>query len=774
MIAPLEIRAIPHPWGHRIDLEWVCPDPLDHREEQDYAGLRIMRRQGTWPTAPDGGDLVIEAETADLTYTLDPQDQVHHVYRLEDEGLAGETVFYYTFFLFTGDLAQPVYDLDVRLRAAAMATAPYDYAGRMATLLPAVLHRYDHEEARLMSRQIPAELLQKLALEDQEKGPLRRFLEIVGGHLDQLHSLARSALDLHDVDKVDGRLLPLLAHWIGWPTDHRLELRAQRGEIRRAPYVYHTIGLVPTVEASVKRILGRESRTKEFAHNVFLSNHPARLNLWLAERQAGTWTQPKDPLSLHGAFEGRPAAAYDGDGKLWFFFHTRRKRSKVTWSASQGANGRPKSYRRRGQWDIWYKTLPANEDWTASQPLTDSPAIDKHPSAALQDETLWVFWDTWSESDGASRLSYRTRREGVWSRRRALWHDDGLERRRPQAVVQDVGGGQSKLWLFWQERVEGRWQVRYNRHDGTDWELPAADAGSLWGTAEDDPRTEEDLFAAIDQEPRLWVFWARRERSNGGRWRIAYRIKSDLVLATRNWGDVLELPADPEADDREPAALVDAAGNLELYRSSNRDGTWSVWRTVLPLALDPDPPEQLTGGPFSQRAPLAVAGAGAVDTLLFFHSNENLTHADPTRASKLYGATRTVDGRYAGSTTADARNVAKAALRAGFDDFQAYTFDTGTGGRRREEDWYAHDTVGLYLPLSEGPVARAREHHAVDTVLRKFLPVQVRAVPIPESSTVARIFCWSEGTPGHRSIDFTVDPVDTSQRTWDVEPEPQG
>ena len=92
--------------------------------------------------------------------------------------------------------------------------------------------------------------------------------------------------DLHDLDKVDSRLLPLLAQWIGWQIDHRLEVDVQRNDIRNAPHLYKSIGLIPTVEATVKRLVGWESRTKEFVHNVFRSNQPERLNLWVREQNS--------------------------------------------------------------------------------------------------------------------------------------------------------------------------------------------------------------------------------------------------------------------------------------------------------------------------------------------------------------------------------------------------------------------------------------------------------------------------------------------------------
>src|SRR5262249_48909102 len=149
---------------------------------------------------------------------------------------------------------------DPHNRVAAMASAPYCMTEQMVELLPALYQRYD------------------------TNGQLRRFLELAGGQLDQLYSFARGMLNLHNPDKMDGALLPLLAQWIGWPVDFRLDVAARRQEIQNAPYLYRTIGLIPTVEATVKRSLGLESRTREFVHNVARSNQPERLNLWMRQR----------------------------------------------------------------------------------------------------------------------------------------------------------------------------------------------------------------------------------------------------------------------------------------------------------------------------------------------------------------------------------------------------------------------------------------------------------------------------------------------------------
>lgn len=317
-----QITATPHPSGNRIILRWKNPAP------DQYPGVRVVRREGTHPTAWDDGFPVAEGEDLESA---------------EDRSLKAETVYYYTLFPYRGNPAE--YLFDEHNRTAAMATGPYDIAGQMFDLLPSIYHRYD--TAAL------AKIPTGMAPEDIQRGQLCRFLDLPGGQLDQLYSFAKALLNLYHLDKVDARLLPLLAEWVGWQTDYRAEIAKQRNEIRNAPYLYQTIGLIPTLEATVKRIIGWESRTKEFVHNVLRSNRPERLNLWLRQRgESETWPQTTAPLSLNFAYEGRPAAARDNDGLLHLFYHTSRHE----------------------RWEIWSKTYRADQGWTPSQPFRTEPA----------------------------------------------------------------------------------------------------------------------------------------------------------------------------------------------------------------------------------------------------------------------------------------------------------------------------------------------------------------------------------------------------------------
>jgi len=759
-----EIAATPHPGGNRIDLRWVHPDPAA------YPRVRVVRREGTHPASPYDGDAVTPGDSPPFVET--PGGRVYH---LEDRGLQGERVYYYSFFPYRdAPAARP----DPENRVSATATTPYGYGGQMEALLPALYRRYDEAAAK----HNPAGLLP----EDVDRGPLRRLLEVTGSQLDQLHSSARTLLDLYDPERVDGRLLPLLSDWIGWPTDHRLDVSAQRNELRQAPSVYRTIGIIPTVEATVKRILGWESRVKEFAHNVALSNTPERLNLWARERGAdGTWTTPTEPVSLHAAYEGRPAAVLDGDGTLWLFFHTLRK----------------------GRWAIWYKTRPEGGEWSPSRPLSEGARARRHPSAVLHGGTLRVFWDVYDPESRTWGIEHASLADdGTWTVGAPLWNDD-VERRHPCAAVDGTG----TLWLVWQEKTGGRWRLRFDRRDDDAWALP--EAGELSRDGGADPFV---LFHPGDAARPLWVFWSRRVADAAGqtRWEIAYRVKGGLAPAAGEWSEVRVLPRPAGADDREPAACVDADGRVELFWSGCRDRSWSVWRSALDAAGTWGPATAVTGNPYSDRAPLPVPLGDR--TLLLYRSNRSLEYA-----SSVYGATRTLDARYAGSTTVDTRNAAKLGMRGRFDDFQSYTYDTGAGGRRDDRNWYARDTVGIYLtPETEDPKLLERSRGILQQALRQFFPVQVRAVlviepaayrervytydfPLAEPQRRIRehafdgtlpethggaaeaslsdvvpgwtwAYSWRSGAPDHPTVDFSTSPIDTSHRSWHTAVAPGG
>ena len=704
-----------------------------------------------------------------------------------DDGLKSETIYYYSLFR-SGD-AKPL------AQVAAMATGPYNMAEQIYNLLPAIYRRYD-------------------AAADRPDGPLRRFLDLPGGQFDQLYSFTRALLDLHDLDRVDGRLLPLLADWIGWRTDFHGDLQAQRNELRHAPAIQETVATIPTIEATVKRLIGWECRAKEFANNVFRSNQPERLNLWATQRINGAWTSPTLPLSLDFAYEGRPAAVIhteaDGTTRRWLFYHTpcssgvrssavgsvpplgswtvcyktalsfRLDRTAFIRHFEQANSGQaslstalldqfaqrglplsldltideqiPAGGPKPGTPRVWLITdrrnytrytvreadadhLVVSSEWSPSQPAPDQDegAMNRHPTAVWLDDTLWVFWDAYDENTRGWRIECRTYRSGQWQScsdgQPAPWAGQG--RRSPCAVVHA-----NALWLFWMERTEDGWRLRFSRRgDGQVWSdavnFPLIPAEVNQPAV--DPRVESDLFALAPPNQPLMLFWARREpvqdQPGQTRWRIVYRLKQGDDPAVNDWSPIHPLPEPPpDADEREPAAMIED-GKIELFWSSTRDGSGSLWRAGLDVgSAEPvSTAEQLTFGPYNERTPLPLANG--TDTLLVYRSSASVPYTSPT-----YSATRTLDPRYAGCTSVDTRNAARKGLRTLFDDFETYTYDTGPQGTPNNETWYARDVVGIYLRAEVNDNAQIETNRQlIDQFLPEFLPIQVRLVYIIET-----------------------------------------
>lgn len=749
-----KITATPHNAGNRIDLMWFNPQP------HQYPGVRVVRRKDTHPASPDDGVVVAEVMVSvvdgklsavnvlegEVECTVNEDGAVrHHTF---DKELKGGEVYYYTFFPYDGD--PPDYQFDGRNRASVMATSSYNMARQMYDLLPLIYHRYDTV--------LPKEPPPGMPEVDWKKGQLRRFLDITGGEIDRFYSFARSAMDLHDIDRVEGSLLPLLAKWIGWKTDYTREIESQRSEVRGAPAVFKTIGLIPTVEATVQRISGWESRTKEFAHNVFTSNRPERLNLWVRYRGAtGGWSVPEEPLSLDFAYEGRPAAVRDGDGTQWFFYHAVRNggmdirykklvtfkidlglqsdlnRSAVTPAIRQAfeSAGHPLSRfagieKKDG---LWLITDKYGEDrftvrkegavlnvymWIPSQPFNHGGETDKYPSAVFHDGVLRVFWSEYSETDKLWRIKCRNFSGGKWSDD-PPFGDDGIGRKRQFAVVDNSGG----LWLFWLELEGKRWLMKYKRRHGGTWGSKISFPPD--GTVE--PRVEDDPFVLFHPGGALWVFWARMDTVAGRRRRgLICRIKNNLNPDNTGWSGIISLSlAARDYHEREPAAIVRTDGDIDLYWSSTKYGSWSVCKRKLTVAThSPGPMSRVASSPYSHRDPLPLNVNGV--KLLIYRSNESLTYR-----SKVYKATETVDFRYAGSTTVHTRDAGKIALRGKFEDFQTYTYDTG----KTNDDWYSRNTIGLYLKtdtVDEGELNSRISR--IDKVLAEFMPSTDRAVYI--------------------------------------------
>jgi phage tail-like protein len=155
-------------------------------------------------------------------------------------------------------------------------------------------------------------------------GQLSRFVDIFGLALDNLTGMAKGLSDLHDVDDVDYRFLPLLAQWLAWDLSVDQAIPLQRHEIKYAADLYRITGTVPGCMLWVQRLTGWSAEIKEFGNNVFVTNNvgnPADTT------RTGSYTVNAADATLlanRGTFNDSLSYTCDSgtDDGDWFNFHT--------------------------------------------------------------------------------------------------------------------------------------------------------------------------------------------------------------------------------------------------------------------------------------------------------------------------------------------------------------------------------------------------------------------------------------------------------------------
>ena len=567
-----------------------------------------------------------------------------------------------------------------------MATGPYLFAERIYALLPAVFRRFDTAGDR------PARLL-------------RRFLDLVGGELDQIYSTVRSLPGLTDVHTVDGRLLPLLAHWVGWRVDHGLPLDEQRRQILDAPAVYQAVQTVGALEAAARRVTGWPCTAKELVDNVAVTNRPERLNLWLWPL---TDPPPKEPvlLSTDEAGEGRPAVVRHPDGTLRLVYAT----------TAYGTS------------EIREKIRATDGSWSPDTAVVTGPDTYCEPAAARLGDTVLLLWNAYARKTGW-RIEFRRLENGVWGPVQS-WPGPGSQRRDPAVAVEEVPGA-LVLWLFWRESDDGeRWRLRYQRRTGPVF-APASD-GVRDFPAEPggDPRVDAGVSVAL-RAGQIWVWWARRTSVGPGRtaWRVAFRVKATTADDAAGWDAVTELAAGAGQHDREPSGSVDGGGRITVVFSSTRDGGWSVWQAGIDAqARTWGQPAAVTDAVFTERSPVTIPH-GEDATGVVHRSSRSITYPGTRHRAAV-----TVDRRYSGSVTVRATDRTKLDLRGTVDDVLAYTCSARVTGEQIVREGggavpIAADVVRLYLdaPAGADPATVDATLDRLTAVLRDYLPITARA-----------------------------------------------
>ncbi len=196
-----------------------------------------------------------------------------------------------------------------RSRAVATPAAPHGLNRWMYDQLPAVHRQHD---VRLRAPEPGTDFLPESTR--GRFGQLRRLLDVYGAVLDGARSSAEALRTLHDIDRVDGRRLPLLAQWLGWRLGDADALPLARNELKATPRLYETVGAVTAARALVTRYTGWTTRVAEFVQHLVRANDAPQPPLRVALEAGGAWHSPVDAAEALGLGIGNRQA--NGAGVL--------------------------------------------------------------------------------------------------------------------------------------------------------------------------------------------------------------------------------------------------------------------------------------------------------------------------------------------------------------------------------------------------------------------------------------------------------------------------
>lgn len=572
----------------------------------------------------------------------------------------------YYYALFIADPSDSnIYRSEPEWRKAVMATGRYGLDEKLYELLPAIHRNYDEPEP-----------------ENRGQGELRKYSQIFGSALDQTRSLAKGLQLSHDVQLVHADRLPQLAHWIGWEPDLTLGVPTQRNDIRYAPETYSTVGTLPNLCAMINRLTGYECKIKEFVHNVFLTNAPEKIRPWELWQRTFTgteWLETAELTQTEG-FDGHPALATDANGTMWAFWHADRNSRR----------------------SIWLKPLDSTDSESREAVLyrgdddpNQQPPISEYPSVVAQGEKLWLFWDSnrsghwdiWGRWDGQS-APFSTSPPINFPKN--LSDEHPADDRHPAAVVDQS----NRLWVFWQSNRRGPtdiWSRVYDESNSDPWGLPKRVTTAQF--------RHEQPAAVVDDNNRIWLFYTN---DNGGHRNLAVRVHSN-----NDWIKHDFIITEGKYRNEAPTAVW-WQDQVWLFWQTNSGGRWHILGQ--PWIWELDKPKAIT-------EPIIVSHhtAGDKEPAAMVDTNGELRVVWRSQHRGMDYQSHTVD-------TTQTDSLGKIGQ---FADRLHYTYDAA----RTNDDWYARDTIGLYVTLNtEDKDLIDRNRRLLEGPIKKFLPINVRAV----------------------------------------------
>lgn len=282
-----DFAANPAIEGPQVIVSWTFPDGFSGSVDE----IRLVRRQGSFPSSVSDGKLVFSSTTFSETEFADLD---------VERGIC----FYYK--MFSKESSSGLFRADSTVEDEVM---PYEtgfFKDALARKLPDEILIQDAivgEQKILTDTIVPltdagVRKGQKLNFaEDPEfpEGFLRRMLKIFGVQLDKIKETADFFPDFIDVDKTCASFLPLLSDLVGITPNFDLSIDRQREEIRRAVPSYKIKGTQAMLVSLITGIVRIVPIIDLWKDNVLISNDPESTSFSFEPDDINLQFLPNDP-----------------------------------------------------------------------------------------------------------------------------------------------------------------------------------------------------------------------------------------------------------------------------------------------------------------------------------------------------------------------------------------------------------------------------------------------------------------------------------------------